>query len=430
MDVPGGTGRPRIEKAEFARRRKALGRQIGAGNALVVSTHPPALFSNDVTNPFRPQSDFWYLTGFGEPDAVALIESSGRTTLWLQPRDPASEIWDGRRLGVERAKSALGVQEARPSGEVVKDLATRLGGFGQVYAILGHDVALRARVKRAARRELAPGSHLVADMRIRKSPEELRVLRKACQVGMDAMEEAARSIRPGGRENHVAAALIGHYLREGSEGWGYPPIVGAGANAAVLHYTENRDAIKAGDLVLIDAGCSWHHYTCDITRTFPASGRFDTTQAALYDIVAEARKKALAKIRPGETVRAPHEAAARTITEGLVAMGHLKGHVDDLVAEHAYRAFFMHGTSHYLGIDVHDAGAYKDADGAWRRLEEGMVLTVEPGLYYNPDYATCPPGTAGTGIRIEDDVAVTETGRSVLTSRLPTDRDAVEAMVA
>lgn len=405
-----------------------MAKALGKGTVLVVSTHAPALFAHDVHHPFRPQSDFWYLTGFGEPGAVVLVEGgTGRTTLWLRERDAKAEIWDGRRLGVKRAPTALGVDRALPIDGLHQTLPDVVGGRG-VEGILDHDVPTRSRIRRALGRTTGDGAPVVAQMRLRKDADELRLLQKACNVGVDAMVTGAGEIRPGANERDVEAALLVHYRRAGSEGWGYPPIVGAGANAAILHYVENNAPIRDRELVLVDAGCSWGHYTCDITRTFPAT-RFTPIQADLYDIVEEAHRKAVAAVRPGNTVRDPHDAACRVLAEGLVGLGYLRGDPEALVREGAHRNFFMHGTSHFLGLDVHDAGAMRDADGKPRRLEEGMVLTVEPGLYFNPDFARCPGGTAGIGIRIEDDVAVTGSGRRVLTRRLPTARDAVESLV-
>jgi Xaa-Pro aminopeptidase len=267
-------------------------------------------------------------------------------------------------------------------------------------------------------------------MRLVKSDAEMRMLRKACDLGVAAHVDAAQAIRPGTPESHVEASFAHHARRNGSSGVGYPSICGCGPNAAVLHYVTNRGTLRKGQLFLADMGCEWGWYTSDITRTFPVGGAFSSRQAELYDLVHAAQKAAMRKVRPGELFAAVHDKAAQTVSDGLVDLGILTMDKEKALAEKAYRAFFMHGTSHWLGLDVHDAGARTEPDGKPRRLREGMVLTVEPGIYFNPDFAECPPGTAGIGIRIEDDVAVTASGHRNLTRARPAELDAVAGLAS
>ena len=446
---------PQIPREAYAARRRRLAKAMGEGNALVVATHTPKTFSNDVEYTFRPHSDFWYLTGFAEPGAVLVLEGgSGRSTLFLRDRKPEEEIWTGRRLGAARAADTLGLDAAHAVEELGSRLGQVLSGVRRVHGLARHDPATQLRLVRAAgrrlvaepkkvqaggpksgllhRRQSRPSSHaslLLHDLRLIKEPAELRMLQKACDLGVAAHEVAARRVVPGAPEYHVEAAFAHHARHHGSNGIGYPSICGCGANAAVLHYVSNLDALRRDRVFLVDAGCEWGYYTSDITRTYPVGGRFTPVQARLYDLVLDAHQAAMRKVRPGNRFRDPHNAAVGTIVDGLLDLGYLKGRRERILKEESYRSFFMHGTSHFLGLDVHDVGHRQTADGRGRVLQEGMVLTVEPGLYFNTDYADCPPGTAGIGIRIEDDVSVTAGGHRNLTRRLPVERSDVEAMV-
>lgn len=446
---------PQLPLALYARRRKALARQLGEGNALVVATHTVKPYSNDVDYLYRPHSDFWYLTGFDEPRAVLVLHGgSGATDAFVQPRKKEAEIWTGRRLGVERAPDTLGLDRAHS----FDDLGAKLGkvlGKAKVHAIADHDPVVRRRLQRAAGRRLLPtpvtpkaggpesalllkkkaaasaghGRTLLHEMRLVKEPEELKMMRTACDLGVEAHLRAAQGIRPGGQEYEVEAAFAAHARHHGSTGVGYPSICGCGPNAAVLHYVTNRDRLRKGKLFLIDAGCEWGWYTSDITRTYPVGGDFSKAQMAMYELVHDAHQAALREAKPGASFRAPHEKAVDVITAGLIDHGFIDGPFEDAIEGQAYRRFFMHGTSHWLGLDVHDAGSPVGADGKPRKLKEGMCLTVEPGLYFNPDFADCPKGTAGIGIRIEDDLAITADGHANLTRRLPSDPSKVADLV-
>ncbi|MEA3137398.1 MAG: Xaa-Pro aminopeptidase [Thermoplasmata archaeon] len=445
---------PQLPLDVYRKRRKALARRLGDGNALVVATHTTKQYSNDVEYLYRPHSDFWYLTGFDEPRAALVLHGgSGATDLFVQPRRKEAEIWTGRRLGVERAPSALGIDRAHSFDDLAGKLAGVLGKE-KVHAISDHDPAVRRRIVRIAGRRLVPnpvaakvggpesallkgarrpttnhGRELLHEMRLVKEPEELAMLKAACDLGVDAHLECATRIRPGARESAVEASFAQHARSRGSTGVGYPSICGCGPNAAVLHYVTNRDALRKGKLFLIDAGCEWGWYTSDITRTYPVGAGYSRVQGEMYDLVAAAHKAALKEVKPGNAFRAPHQKAVDVITTGLLDHGFLEGSFESAVKEQTYRRYFMHGTSHWLGLDVHDAGSPNGPDGKPRLLKEGMCLTVEPGLYFNPDFSDCPPKTVGIGIRIEDDVAVTADGNRNLTKRLPVERDAVAALV-
>lgn len=442
---------PQLPISTYERRRKDLARQLGPGHALVVATHPTHQYSHDVDHQFRPHSDFWYLTGFDEPRAVLVLHGgSGATDLFVQPRKKEAEIWTGRRLGIERAAAALGVDRSHSFDDLNAKL-TAILGKSKVHAIADHDPTVRRKIHRTAERRLVPdapavrpggpegkkatlrmqphGRHLLHEMRLVKEPDELAMLKVACDLGVDAHLEAAQRITPGGKEFAVEAAFAHHARSQGSTGVGYPSICGCGPNAAVLHYISNRDALRKGRLLLIDAGCEWGWYTSDITRTYPVGGEFTRLQGEVYDLVAAAHKAALREVRPGKPFRAPHQKAVEVITAGLIDHGMLEGPYEHALKEQTYRQYFMHGTSHWLGLDVHDAGSPNGADGKPRLLREGMCLTVEPGLYFNPDFADCPPKAVGIGIRIEDDLAVTGDGHRNLTRRLPVERDAVAGLV-
>jgi Xaa-Pro aminopeptidase len=446
---------PQLPVSTFARRRRTLAKRLGDGNTLVVATNPSQQFSNDVDFNFRPHSDFWYLTGFSEPGAVLALEGgSGRSTLFLRDRKNEEEIWTGRRLGVKRAADALHVDRALAIADLTKRLP-KIVGRDRVHSIAEHDPAAHRRIVRMAGRKLLrssedgrPGGRrgvggakraqrqrqrhardLIADLRLRKSDEELKMLQAACDLGVAAHKFAAGSIQPGAREFETEAAFAFHSRRHGSTGVGYPSICGAGENGAVLHYVSNLAKLRRRQLFLIDAGCEWGYYTSDITRTYPVGGTFTRLQLKLYELVLEAHRAAMRKVKPGVPFRAPHEAAVEVLAGGLVEMGFLPGRIEKAIASQSYRRFFMHGTSHWLGLDVHDVGSLVDAEDKPRLLQEGNVLTIEPGLYFNPDFSKCPPGTSGIGIRIEDDVAVADGGRLNMTRRLPVAPEAVAALL-
>ena len=412
---------PQLPLEAFTARRERLADQVDG--TLVVATNPELTYSNDVEHRFRPNSDFWYLTGFAEPEAVLVLGS--KTTLFCRQRQPEKEVWTGRRVGVEAAKDALAVDSAYPFDELAERLPSLLAG--PVLADVEHHAGVAETLANVTDSE--DGARLIAEMRLRKEPREVKMLQKACDIGAAAMREALPLARAGRHEYEVEAQLVSCYRRHGSTGPGYPPIVGTGANAAVLHYVDNRAAIHKRDMVLVDAGCEWGYYNSDITRTVPAAGTWSKMQRELYTLVWEAQQAALREVRPGARMKAVHDAAVRVLAQGFADRGWIDADVDAAIAAQQHRRHYMHGTSHFLGLDVHDVGRYKDPAGDSRVLEPGMVVTVEPGLYLNPDFAPMPAGMHPLGIRIEDDVLVTSDGHRNLLRDLPTDPDGVEGLL-
>jgi len=433
-----------IETREFVRRRKQLMRMAGRDAIVIVPAAPERVRNNDAHYPYRQDSDFHYLSGFGEPDAVlALIpgRAQGETILFCRERDPERERWDGARSGTEGAVEEYGFDDAFPIADIDDILPGMIEGRARVYYHFGRDPEfdlkligwvnrVRAQVRQGAvpPHEFVALSHLLHDLRLYKSRSELRVMRKSAKIAADAHVRAMRTTRPGMNEHEVEAELLHEFRRHGAVP-SYEPIVGGGANACVLHYRANNAPLRDGDLLLIDAGAEYQCYASDITRTFPVSGRFSTEQRALYDIVLAAQTAAIDEVRPGRPFDAYHEAAVRTITRGLIKIGLLEGSLEKNLRDHSYRAFYMHKTGHWLGLDVHDVGDYR-IDGEFRLLEPGMVVTVEPGIYIAPDLKRVPARWRGIGIRIEDDVVVTRGEPMILTASVPRNADDIEALMA
>ncbi|MEO5561446.1 MAG: Xaa-Pro aminopeptidase [Dokdonella sp.] len=433
-----------IEAKEFARRRKQLMRMAGNEAIVIVAAAPERVRNNDAHYPYRQDSDFHYLTGFAEPDAVlALVpgRAASETILFCRERDAERERWDGTRVGTEGAVSALGMDDAFPIDDIDDILPGLIEGRTRVYYHFGRDTEfdlkliswvnrVRAQVRQGAKppHEFVALSHLLHDLRLYKSRGELRVMRKAAKIAADAHVRAMRATRPGMNEHEIEAELLHAFRREGAVP-SYEPIVGGGANGCVLHYRANNAILRDGDLLLIDAGAEYECYASDITRTFPVNGRYSPEQRALYDIVLAAQLAGIDEVRAGRPFDAYHDAAVRTITKGLCKLGLLAGSVEKNLREHTYRTFYMHKTGHWLGLDVHDAGDYR-IDGEFRVLEPGMVVTVEPGIYIAPDLKSVPAKCRGIGIRIEDDVVVTSGDPDVISAGVPKDADEIEALMA
>jgi Xaa-Pro aminopeptidase len=435
-----------MTKNEFARRRRELVRMMGrdARHAIAILPSAPVRHRNgDVEYAYRQGSDFWYLTGFAEPEAVAVLlpgRPQGEYLLFVRDRDPARERWDGDRAGPDGAVERHGADDAFPISDIDEILPGLLESRSRVYYTMGRDAefdqrlfgwvnGLKAQAKAGlhAPHEFVALEHLLHDLRLYKSRPELDTMRRSAQIAVAAHRRAMRAARPGGSEYEVAAELLHEFHRNRAEP-SYHPIVGGGPNACVLHYRDNAAPLRDGDLLLIDAGCEYEYYASDITRTFPINGRYTPAQRAVYEVVLEAQAAAIAKCRPGNHWNEPHDAAVRAITQGLVRLGLLKGRVPKLIKDGAYREWFMHRTGHWLGIDVHDVGDYKVGD-EWRVFEPGMVLTVEPGIYV-PTGSRAPKALQGIGIRIEDDVAITRGEPDVLTGELVKDPDAIEKWMA
>jgi len=428
----------------FAARRTKLREEMGPGAVAILIGARMVTRSADSQFPFRQDSDFWYLTGFDHPNAIAVLRTDGgpEYTLFVEPRDPDAETWTGYRPGVEGARRDHEADEAYPNQEFATRLPDLLPGAKRVYHVLGRDAAidakivetcegmrLRSRLGRVPPEAIIDPRAIVHEMRLHKEPAELDVMRRAAAISHGAHCVAARLARPGAFEYELEAALECAFRRSGARGPAYTTIVGGGANATVLHYVRNDQKLRAGELVLIDAGCELSGYASDVTRTYPIGGRFGTAARAVYDVVLAAQQAALARCRPGTTLPEIHDTAVRRLVLGLVELGVLSGSVDELVAKEAHRRFFMHQTSHWLGLDVHDAGAYRQG-GEPRRLEPGMVFTVEPGLYFAPSLEGVDPRFRGIGVRIEDDVVVTVEGCEVLTAAIPKAPEELEALVA
>ena len=426
----------------FIRRRQRVLEQIGQG-VMVVFAAGHTIRNNDVTHEFRQDSDFYYLTGFDEPDAVLVLAGgeSPSSVLFVNPRDPEREVWDGGRLGIEGAKG-LGFAEAFPIHELDERLPRLFADQANLFCKFGSEPLIDPRVSRAlgvardrARRGLSSPARLidlatiVHEHRRTKDPAEIDLLQRAVDITCEAHLTAMAEARPGLHEYEIEALLRGVFKSRGSERVAYEPIVGSGTNATVLHYVRNRRRLCDGDLILIDAGCEYGYYAADVTRTFPVSGRFSRPQRDVYDVVLAAQREGIAQARPGATLEAVHQAVTRVICEGLLKLGVLHGSVEQAEAEGSYKRFFMHKTSHYLGMDVHDVGSYFER-GKARPLEPGVVITVEPGLYFGPDAADVDAKYRGIGIRIEDDVLIEPSGARVLSGGVPKEADEVELACA
>jgi len=432
-----------MKRTEFERRRRQLMRMMGKDAIAIVPAASVKHRNSDVEYHYRQDSDFQYLTGFGEPESVAVLipgRPQGEYVLFVRDRDPARETWDGVRAGPEGAVSEYGADDAFPVSDIDEILPGLLERCPRVFytmgvhpefdqRVFGWVNGLRAQAKKGlhAPQEFVALDHFLHEMRLFKSRGELDAMRRAAHIAAGAHRRAMQTAAPGRMEYEVMADILHEFHRQRAD-ISYHPIVGSGPNACVLHYVTNDRQMKDGDLLLIDAGCEYDYYASDITRTFPVNGRFSGPQRALYEVVLAAQHAAIDKVRPGNHWNEPHEAAVKVITQGLVKLGLLKGRVPKLIKEEAYKPFFMHRTGHWLGMDVHDVGEYKVGED-WRLLEPGMVTTIEPGIYIAPGAKGVAKQWQGIGIRIEDDVAVTKGDPEVMTAGVPTDPDEIEALM-
>ena len=421
----------KLDPSEYPKRRQQLMELMSPNSIAIIPSAPVTVRNRDVEHPFRQDSDFYYLSGFAEEHAVIVLlpgRAQGEFILFCQEKIKEQEIWTGRRLGPEAAVTELGCDDAFPITDIDDILPGLLEGKDRIYANLGVSAEfdhrlmgwvnhIKSQVRNGATppREFSALDYLLHELRLVKSAAEIAVMQAAADISAKAHTRVMQITQPGMYEYELEAELVRDFMAAGSRWPAYPSIVGAGANACILHYTQNTARIQEGDLILIDAGCELDFYASDITRTFPASGKFSVPQAAMYELVLAANKAAIAAVKAGEHWNKPHEAAVEILTAGLVEFGLLQGEVSALIEQEAYRQFYMHKTGHWLGMDVHDVGEYR-IEGEWRILEEGMVLTIEPGLYIAPDDHTVSEKWRGIGIRIEDDVVVTKNGCKVLTS--------------
>lgn len=426
---------------DFAQRRSRVLERLGH-DVLLATAAPVRYSSRDTEFPYRPDSELLYLTGATEPGTVAALVGGRepRVVLFVRPRDPEAELWSGPRLGVEGAESAFGADEVHPSDRMAEILPRLLRGAETLHARIDmpwgvgemvREALAWARTRGARRgegpRRLQDPGEILDELRLVKAPEEVARIRRACAVTLEGHRAGVAALRPGAGEWEVEAEIVRAFRRAGARGSSFEVIVGSGPNACVLHYVENGRRMEEGDVVLIDAGAEVGHYHGDVTRSWPVSGRFTPEQRAVYRVVEEARRAAVEAVAPGATVAAVHQAAVDVLRAGLLDLGALSGDAPP----DAHKVFFPHQTSHWLGLDVHDVGDYA-RNGSPRILEPGMVLTVEPGLYFregDPTVAARAERFRGLGVRLEDDVLVTEDGRENLTAALPTDPDRVEELV-
>ena len=428
--------------SDYERRRREL-MQLMVGGVAVFPTAPEATRNSDVLYPFRPDSDFYYLTHFPEPAAVAVLipgRPQGEFILFCRERDPEKETWNGRRRGLEGAVQDYGADDAFPIDDIAEILPGLLEDQDRIYCNMGryldfdnrllkwvNEIRTKVRTGIRAPGEFIDAGHILHELRLVKRKEEIRTMKHAAQVSAAAHCRAMRACCPDKNEFEIESELEYEFRKGGALSPAYPSIVAGGANACILHYTENCDRLRDGELLLIDAGAEIDCYASDITRTFPINGRYSGEQRALYDVVLLAQEAAIDQIVPGTTWNRPHEAAVRVLTEGLVDLGLLAGPIEPLIENQKYRRFYMHRTGHWLGMDVHDVGDYK-VGGEWRVLEPGMTLTVEPGLYVTPA-DDVDARWHNLGIRIEDDVLVTRKGYEILTADVPKRPEEIEALM-
>jgi Xaa-Pro aminopeptidase len=434
-----------ITQKEFQQRRQDLMNHMEPNSIAILASANGILRNGDSEFRFRQSSDLYYLTGFQEAHSVLVLipgRAQGQCLLFCQEKDPLKELWNGKLLGPEAAIKELGLDDAFPIGDIDDILPGLIEGRERVYYAMGKDEAFDHKVMewvKVIRKKVRSGAHspgeflvldhLLHEMRLIKSKAEIDVMRESGQIAVRAHKRAMQVCKPGLFEYQVEAEFLHEFFRSGCRAPAYTSIVAGGDNACILHYNENNQKLKGGDLLLIDAGCEFEYYASDITRTFPVNGKFTPEQKAIYELVLKAQLEAIETVKPGNHWDDPHNMTVKVLTEGLVALGLLKGEVPALIESGAYREFYMHRAGHWLGMDVHDVGDYK-IDGKWRQLEPGMVLTVEPGLYIAPNNMNVEERWRGIGVRIEDDVAVTRTGYEVLTAGLPKTVQEIETFMA
>ncbi|QEP45152.1 Xaa-Pro aminopeptidase [Ectothiorhodospiraceae bacterium BW-2] len=435
-----------MESREFRHRRRDFIEQIGSKSIAIIPTAIEKLRNRDVDYPFRPDSDFYYLTGFAEPEAIAVIipeRDQGEYLLFCREKDPKKEMWHGHRAGLDGAKADFGADDAFPIDDIGDILPGLLEGKERIFYAMGchaefdtkllgwlNKLRCQSRAGVHTPGEIIDLSHILHDMRLIKSPAEIETMRRAANISAEAHRRAMQMTRRCKYEFQVEAELLHHFMLHGCRSPAYPSIVGGGVNGCTLHYTANNQPLQEGDLLLIDAAAELDYYAADITRTFPINGKFSKNQRLLYQIVLKAQQAAMAQVKPGNHWNAPHEAAVEVVTAGLMELNILKGsNLSSLIKKEAYKPFFPHRTGHWLGMDVHDVGDYK-IEETWRELEPGMVLTIEPGLYIPPKSKKVAKKWWGIAIRIEDDLLVTDSGYEVLSAAIPKEIDAIEAIMA
>ncbi len=433
---------PGVSQDEHARRRAQVFEQIG-DDVMILAAGTAPTYSNDTEYRFRPNSDFFYLTGFYEEDAVAVFKPGSELpyTLFVRPRDPEAEVWTGRRLGPEGAKREFGADASYEIEQIAEQLGGLLDGARTLYYDPWQDASLDAKIKTAlgglrrkerfgpiAPETLVRPAALLHEMRLIKSAEEIAMMAQAAEISAKGHLAGMAYCRPGVMEYQIQSVIEQCFLDDGAAGPGYASIVGAGENGCILHYIENNQRVNDGDLLLVDAGAEYGGYNGDITRTYPVSGKFTPAQRDLYDVVHSVLLAGIAASKPGATIDGIHEHSLRMLSEGMVSLGLLEGSTDEIMESESYKKFYMHRTSHWLGMDVHDVGLYRQ-EGASRPLLPGMLYTVEPGIYVQPWHETAPEELRGQAVRLEDNILITEDGHRNLTTAVPTEADDVAALV-
>ena len=433
-----------MKKIEFEKRRKNIMQQIGAGNIGLIPSSPSQIRNRDVDYPYRQDSDFYYLTGFNESEALAVFipeREQGEYILFCKEFDEKKSLWEGAHAGLEGATKHYGADDAFPIDDLSDILPGMLENKNKVFYPMGCDSDLDHNLlewinnlKKQSRNSVtAPGElvsleHILHEMRLFKNATELKLIRKAIEISAKAHIRAMKSCKAGLYEYQIEAEIVHEMMQSGLRAVAYPSIVASGKNACILHYINNDAKLRKNDLLLIDAGGECGHYAADITRTFPISGKYSAAQKQLYQLVLEAQLAAIAQIKPGIPWNNAHDISVKIITKGLVKLGLLKGKIDTLIKDEKYKEFYMHRIGHWLGMDVHDVGDYK-IDDEWRLLEAGMVLTIEPGIYIQPDCKSVSAKWRGIGIRIEDDILVTKDGHEVLTAAIPKTVEEIESIM-
>ena len=430
--------------SEFKKRRELLMNQVGKGNIAIIASADTRTRNRDVDYPFRQDSDFYYLTGFNEANALAVFvpqREQGEYILFCQEFDEKKALWEGAHAGLEGATKEFGADDSFPIDDLADILPGLLENRHKVFYPMGRDPDLdhhlmewithirgQTRSGVNAPGELVSLEHILHEMRLIKAPEEIKLMQQAADVSAKAHIRAMRTCKAGRYEYQIEGEMVHEFIDNGLRAVAYPSIVAGGKNACILHYTENKALLNDGDLLLIDAGAECDHYAADITRTFPVNGVFSTEQKLLYQLVLDAQSAAIAEVKPNVPWNKAHDASVEILTKGLVRLGLLSGAVSKLIEDEAYKVFYMHRIGHWLGMDVHDVGDYK-IDDEWRLLEVGMVLTIEPGLYIPPDCNSVEEKWRGIGIRIEDDILVTKQGNQILTQAVPKTINEIEAIM-
>lgn len=436
----------KLTQADFQARRDLLAEQMGPHSIAIIETSPVAMRNRDADYKYRTDSSFFYLTGFAEPEAVAVIETGNSVdeytySLFCRERDREMEIWNGYRAGVDGAVDDFDADEAYAIDLLDEEIIEKLLDKQKLFYRIGHRAEFDARVAKwivqangesrkgtTAPAQLIQLDRIVDEMRLHKDAEEIQLMQIASDISAEAHTRAMQTVKPGMMEYALEAELNYIFGKNGCVP-SYNSIVGGGENGCILHYVENNKALKDGDLVLIDAACEYEFYASDITRTFPVNGKFSPEQKALYQVVLDAQMAAIDAVRIGNSYKEPHHVAVRILVQGLLDLGIMQGDLEQIIDSESFRQFYMHGTGHWLGMDVHDVGAYK-VDGEWRTYQAGMVVTVEPGLYIAPDDESVDPKWRGIGIRIEDDVVATVDGPLVLTKNVVKTIEEIEALMS